>query len=249
MTNIGVFDSGLGGLTVLRELVKEKKANYYYLGDNKNVPYGNRDIDEIKNLAKNIVEFLNQKDIDLFVIACNTISVTALDYLKETFNQKFISISEVGVKEALKKDGDIFVMATKATCEKHFYKNEIEKNSEKEVYEKACKNLVDYIESGNIRGEDLQKDLRKYLSKANEKKFANIILACTHYPIIEDSIRKNLSYKANIINPAVALSKNISFKENESTKIEIYMTDKNDISQKMTSKIMNMDIKIKEAKI
>ncbi|MSS77356.1 glutamate racemase [Anaerococcus sp. AGMB00486] len=249
MTNIGVFDSGLGGLTVLRELVKEKRANYYYLGDNKNIPYGNRTRKEIKDLSKKIVKFLDKKDIDFFIVACNTMSVLALDDLKKYFNKKFISISEAGVKEALNVDGDVFVMATKATCERHFYKEKIEENSNKKVYEVACKKLVDYIESGYIEGEKLDRDLKNYLKLANEKKTENIILACTHYPIIEDQIRKNLLYEANIIDPAKVLSENIKFKESKDTNIEIYMTDANDVTEKMVQKIMNMDISVKQANI
>lgn len=249
MTNIGVFDSGLGGLTVLKELVKEKNANYYYLMDNKNVPYGNRPKEEIKILSRKIVEFLNRKDIDFYVIACNTISVIALDYLKKTFNKKFISISELGVEGVLDFDGDVFVMATKATCENHFYKKKIESKSNKKVYEKACISLVDYIEKGTIKGKNLDVDLKNYLKIANEKKIKNIILGCTHYPIIEDEIRKNLLYDANIIDPAKVLSKNIEFDENEHSNIEIYMTDKNDISKNLVQKIMNMDIEVRQANI
>lgn len=249
MTNIGIFDSGLGGLTVLRRLVKNHKANYFYLGDNKNVPYGNKSVEDIKKLSKNIVEFLEKKDIDFYIIACNTISVTAKDYLKEKFDKSFISITDEAIREALSKKGDIFVMATKATCQSHYYKENIGKNSNKLVYEKPCIKLVNLIESAYIKGERLDEALKEYLELANKEKIENIILACTHYPIIESEIEKNLVYPANIIDPAKVLNENISFDENEKRNIEIYMTDKNKKTESMVKNIMDMDIEIKKASL
>ena len=230
MTNIGVFDSGLGGLTVLKEIANKHKANYFYLGDNKNVPYGNRSNEEIIELSKKIVEFLLKKDIDFFIVACNTISVVAIEYLRKEFDNK----------------GDVFVMATNATCKNHAYKNIIEKKSYKKVYEKSCSKLVDFIEEGIISGEEIERELKDYLKFANDKKIENIILGCTHYPIIKEAIEKNLTYKANIIDPAKVLARDIVFEEDENLNIEIYMTDVNEISQKMTNKIMGKNIEIKE---
>lgn len=247
MTNIGVFDSGLGGLTVLKELSKKHKANYFYLGDNKNVPYGDKSSREIINLSKNIVKFLLKKDIDFFVVACNTVSVLAIDELRKTFDKKFISITDEAVKEVLNKKGDVFVMATRATCLKHGYKEKIQSLSDKKVYEQACPSLVSFIENGEVCGKNLENDMKKYLAFANEKKIENIILGCTHYPIIENEIKKNLTYDANIIDPAKVLARDIVFEEDENLNIEIYMTDVNEISQKMTNIIMGREIKIKNA--
>lgn len=245
MTNIGIFDSGLGGLAVLNELSKKHKANYFYLGDNKNVPYGDKSNEEIKNLSKNMVEFLLGKDIDFFVVACNTVSVVAIEYLRESFDKKFISITDEGINGLFGKDGDVFVMATKATCLKHGYREKIKSLFDKKVYEQACPSLVSLIEEGIVSGKNLDRDLKKYLQFANEKKIKNIILGCTHYPIIEKEIEKNLNYRANIIDPAKVLSKNIKFEENEKTNIQIYMTDVNKVSQKMVNKIMEREIEIR----
>ena len=245
MTNIGVFDSGLGGLTVLKELSKKHKANYFYLGDNKNVPYGDKSNEEIIELSKKIVEFLLKKDIDFFVIACNTISTVAIEYLRK----KFISITDQAIKKSLECEGDIFVMATMATCLQHTYKIKIENNSNKKVFEQACPLLVSLIEKGIVSGDEVDKALEDYLELANEKKIENIVLGCTHYPIVEDEIFKNLNYKANIIDPANVLAQNIKFDENEKKYIEIYMTDVNEISQKMTNKIMGEKIKIQKASL
>lgn len=249
MTNIGVFDSGLGGLTVLKELSKKHKANYFYLGDNKNVPYGDKSNEEIIELSKKIVKFLLKKDIDFFVIACNTISTVAIEYLRKEFDKKFISITDQAIKKSLECEGDIFVMATKATCLQHTYKIKIEKISNKKVFEQACPLLVSLIEKGIVSGDEVDKALEDYLELANEKKIENIVLGCTHYPIVEDEIFKNLNYKANIIDPANVLAQNIKFDENEKKYIEIYMTDVNEISQEMTNKIMGEKIKIQKASL
>lgn len=249
MTNIGVFDSGLGGLAVLKELIKNHKANYFFLGDNKRVPYGPRDKSEIKKFSNEIVNYLEKFDIDFFVVACNTMSVNALDDLRKNFKQDFVSVTEMGIESALENDGDYLVLATEATVKSNFYKNELEKYSKNKVYQVACKSLVDYIENGETSGEEIEKSLQNYLEIANEKKIKNIILACTHYPIIEDLIRKNLTYDANIIDPAVYLTNNLNFVENEKTNIEIYMTKESPISQKMANMILNENVEIKNCEL
>lgn len=109
----------------------------------------------------------------------------AIKELREEFDKKFISITDEGIKEALNKNGDVFVMATKATCKNHAYKKIIEGRSSKKVYEESCPKLVDYIEEGILSGEKIDSQLKDYLTIANEKKIENIILGCTHYPIIK----------------------------------------------------------------
>lgn len=247
MTNIGVFDSGLGGLSVLNKLVKSHKANYFYLGDNKRVPYGSKSKDEIIRYSNEIVKFLEKFDIDFYVVACNTISVNSLNFLRENFNKKFISITEMGIKSVLEEEGDVYLLATKATVNTHVYKEKIEKQSNKTVTEVMAPRLVDLIEEGDTSGPNLDKNIKGYLKIANNKKIKNIILGCTHYPIIEKEIEKNLTYDANIIDPSIYLCKKLIFKENENTKVKIFMTDINPITQEMTNKIMGKNINISKA--
>lgn len=247
MTNIGVFDSGLGGLSVLNKLVKSHKANYFYLGDNKRVPYGSKSKEEIIRYSNEIVKFLEKFKIDFYVVACNTISVNSLDFLRENFGKKFISITEMGIKSALEEEGDAYLLATKATVETHVYKKKIEEKSDKIVTEVKAPLLVDLIENGQISGIDIDKAIIEYLKIANKEKIKNIILGCTHYPIIEKQIEKNLTYDANIIDPAIYLCENLNFKENEKTEVKVFMTDVNPITQKMTNRIMGKDVNIIKA--
>lgn len=247
MTNIGVFDSGLGGLTVLKRLIKDHKANYFYVGDNKRIPYGAKTKEEIVKFSKEIVKFLEKFDIDFYVIACNTISANAKEELEESFKKEFVSIVQMGIQSALEKDGDIYLLATNATVDTHIYKKEIEAKSLKNVTEIKAPKLVDLLEKAITKGEMIDKALREYLEIANKNKIENIILGCTHYPIIKDEIEKNLSYNANIINPAEYLSKNLKIKEKNETSLRVFMTDVNPITQKMTNFIMNDDIRIEKA--
>lgn len=241
MTNIGVFDSGLGGLTVLKELASKKNANYFYLGDSKRAPYGSRSKEEILKLTDEIVEYLEKYDIDQYIIACNTISTIATEYLENKYKKKFYPITRAGVENALQYEGDFCLLATKATVDSHIYKEEIEKNSSSKVFEIPATKLVTLIEDGKLNGDELDQALSQYLEIANQKKIPNIILGCTHYPIIKNAIIKNLNYKANILNPAHNVSKKVNFDENNKSSINIFMTQVNEKNKQIVDHILDCD--------
>lgn len=243
MTNIGIFDSGLGGVAVLNELAKKNKANYFYLGDNLRVPYGNRSKTEITSFATDIVNYLESYDIDYYIIACNTISVTCKDYLREKFKKEFITIADVAIEAASGFEGDYLTLATKATIDSHYYKRALEARKDCKVYESKAIDLVNLIESGILEGATLNDSLDEYLSIANEKKIPNIILACTHYPIIKDRIKERLNYEANIIDPALYLAEKI-VTEDAQNRVSIFMTKKSDETRDLIDKIMDVDYKL-----
>lgn len=245
MTNIGVFDSGLGGLTVLKELVANKKANYFYFGDSLRAPYGSRPNDLIIEFSDQIVKFLENYNIDQYVIACNTISTLATGYLEDKYNKAFYPITKSGLENALAFEGDFLVLGTQTTVESHFYKNNIEANSTSFVYEIAAPQLVNLIEDGVISGDKLDKSLEEYLKIANEKHIPNIILGCTHYPIIREAIEKNLTYKANIINPADNIASKLNFIEDNKSFVNIFMSDINEKNKQTIDKILACDYKLK----
>ena len=249
MTNIGVFDSGLGGLTVLRELVRNKKANYFYLGDSLRAPYGSRSKEEILEFSDQIVTYLEDYDIDQYIIACNTISTLATEYLEEKYQKPFYPITKAGIENALLYKGDFLVLGTQTTVDSHFYKNNIESNSTSKVYEIAAPKLVKLIEDGKIFGPDIDRELSDYLKIANEKKIPNIILGCTHFPIISQAINKNLNYEANIINPARNIADKIHFKEDEETSVSIFMTEINEENNKLIENILDWDYKLYKKEI
>lgn len=243
MTNIGIFDSGLGGVAVLNELAKKNKANYFYLGDNLRVPYGNRSKTEITSFATDIVNYLESYDIDYYIIACNTISVTCKDYLREKFKKEFITIADMAIEAASGFEGDYMTLATKATIDSHYYKKALEARKDCKVYESKAIDLVNLIESGILEGATLNDSLDEYLSIANEKKIPNIILACTHYPIIKDRIKERLNYEANIIDPALYLAEKI-VTEDAQNRVNIFMTKKSDETRDLIDKIMDVDYKL-----
>lgn len=211
---IGVFDSGYGGLSVLKELKKVlPDENYIYFGDNKRTPYGSQDKDTIIKYSEEVVEFLVEKGAKIIVLACNTVTANALDFLENTFNIPIIGIISTGAEVAIKESQNkkIVVLATESTIKSGVYKNTLKNiDNNVKVESISCPKLVPLIEKGDSRDEEIYKAAKEYYSKINIKNFDTIILGCTHYPhildIIEDVFGKNIIY----VNPAVKLSEKIS---------------------------------------
>ena len=243
MTRIGVFDSGLGGLTVLRELAKTNKSQYFYFGDSLRVPYGGRSEEELRRFSADIVDLLEKFDIDYYVIACNTLSVTVTDFLREKYDKKFIPITELALKASEKYQGKFLVLGTKTTINSHFYKNNLEKNPRNTVYEVAASKLVDLIEADKKDDKKLNEYIDSYIKIANDKKIENILLACTHYPIIRENIERRLDYKANIIDPAIFLSQSLE-SASDDLDINIFMSKKTPATENLIPKLMDFPYKL-----
>ena len=140
-------------------------------------------------------------------------------------------------------EGDYLTLATKATIDSHYYKKALEARKDCKVYESKAIDLVNLIESGILEGATLNDSLDEYLSIANEKKIPNIILACTHYPIIKDRIKEWLNYEANIIDPALYLAKKIVTEDSQNG-VNIFMTKKSEETHDLIDKIMEIDYKL-----
>ncbi len=208
---IGVLDSGVGGLSVLKELYKiMPDKNYLFLGDTKNMPYGTKTPDELYIFTKKILNFFIEKDVKNIVFACNTTSATVYERLKEEFKGKitiFPLIQSV-IKPSIKnlKDNDtIAVLATKATVKSDKYANEIKKiNPKINVVSIDCTGFVEIVENRLYEEKtslDLIKEKLEIAKKNNAKR---IILGCTHYPYLID-IFKNI-YDCDYFNPAISLA-------------------------------------------
>lgn len=201
---VGVFDSGVGGLTVLKELLKElSSAEFIYYGDSFNSPYGTKTIEDIQKLCYKISEFLINKDVDLIVIACNTATVASLDYLKEKFpTLPIIGVINPGATMALResKNKKIGVLSTPLTAKTNAYKNAIQNlNENYEVYQQGCELLCPMIEKGWKDNEESHNILKNYIENL-PKDIDTLILGCTHYPYLEEKIRDIA--KCTIVNPA-----------------------------------------------
>ena len=205
---IGVFDSGLGGVTVLKSLLKDLPyEEYIYYGDSGNAPYGSgKTKEEIQNLCAKIMDFLIENNCKVVVIACNTATVAALEYLKEKYSIPIIGIIDSGAKIAVQNSSlkKVAVFSTEFTANSNAYKNTIQKyDRDFEVTQVACIEFCPMIEKGWETFQDNQEILEKYINKIPTDVDA-LVLGCTHYPIIKDYIEKK--FNKVILDPAVELS-------------------------------------------
>ncbi|MCX7905799.1 MAG: glutamate racemase [Elusimicrobiales bacterium] len=193
---IGIFDSGLGGLTVYREVRKIlPHEDIIYFGDTLRVPYGNKSVSNIRIFAKQITEFLSSFKVKMIVVACNTVSANALEVVKKSTNAYVIGMIEPGVRAALNITSSkrIIVIGTRATINSHAYSKFIKRiNPSIIVKEIACPLFVPLVEEGFINDKISIMVSEKYLGRFRNSKFDTLILGCTHYPLLKDSIKKVL---------------------------------------------------------
>ncbi|MCP1224155.1 glutamate racemase [Sebaldella sp. S0638] len=203
--SVGIFDSGLGGLTVLKEIRKIfPNEEIFYFGDTARVPYGEKTKDLIVRYSKEITDFLLTKNISALVVACNTATALAIEELKADYDIPVIGVIEAGVRGALSvtKTNEIGVIGTKATINSEKYKQEIQsKNKDIIVYQKACPLFVPVVEEGLLEGEIIESIIRHYLGDFDDK-VDTLILGCTHYPLLKKEIHK-LYPNLNLIDPAM----------------------------------------------
>lgn len=205
---IGIFDSGIGGVTVLKEILKIlPNENYIYYSDSKNNPYGDKSDEEIFNMCDRIVKKFIKEECKAVVIACNTASAKAAKKLREKYPQEII----IAIEPAYKMVHDFayekptLVMATKGTIESEKFHRLYEKYDNHKTYLLACKGLADIIEEGNE--EKIQLYLKTNLSKYVGK-VENVVLGCTHYPLIQKQIRQVLG-NVKFFNGAPNLAKHL----------------------------------------
>lgn len=193
---IGIFDSGVGGLTVLREVEKcLPSESLVYFGDTARVPYGNKSKSTVIKFSRQSVKFLIKKKVKAIVVACNTSSALALDNLKVSFNIPIIGVIEAGVKKALVISGNnrIAVIGTKSTIASKSYEKEIKRRNHKtKVYSESCPLFVPLAEEGMLSGKIVDEVMKLYLGKIKSKKVDSLILGCTHYTLLKPAIAKYL---------------------------------------------------------
>lgn len=215
---IGVFDSGIGGLTVLKELVnKYPNNNYYYFGDNKNMPYGSKTKKELNQLSDNIIKFLLNKNVDIIVIACGTVSSNVYEELKNKYNIPIYDVISPTINYINNKNcKKIGLMATKMTVESKVF----EKRINKEIISVACPLFVPIIENNSEK--DINEAVKQYASVIPNDIDA-LILGCTHYPILEDKIKPYFK-NADMINMGKILSDSINIKSGIDKNVRLYFS-------------------------
>lgn len=203
---IGVFDSGVGGLTVAREIIDTlPHENIIYLGDTARVPYGSRSKNKIISFSLELVSFLLRKNIKILVVACNTISATAIDQIRSHCNIPVIEVIGPTVKLATitTQNKKIGVIGTEATIQSDIYKKSIlALLPEATVFSRACPLLVPLIEEGLVNHTSTKTILKEYLNTFKDTDIDTFILGCTHYPLIKNLIRLTIPHHIKILDSA-----------------------------------------------
>ncbi len=235
---IGVFDSGIGGLTVLKELIKYHKDNeYIYYGDTINVPYGNKSKEELMGIASNIIDFFISERVDLIIIACGTISSTIFNDLKSKYKIPLYNVIDSTINYINSNNIDnICILATEKTIASHTFKNKLHASN---IYEIACPNFVPIIED-RMDKKELDNSLEEYLHKIKNTNINNIVLGCTHYPLISNEIKKYLG-NVNLYNMGEYLSKNINIVDSR-PKLTIYFSYIYPELKEKIEKILNVNL-------
>lgn len=232
---IGFFDSGVGGISVLKEAIRVLPGeDFIYFGDSKNAPYGTRSVDEVKALTFDAVDLLMKKGIKALVIACNTATSAAIIDLRNKYSA---IMPVIGIEPALKpaveynRRGKIIIMATPMTLAEAKFNNLMENYKDKaEIAPLPCPGLVELIEDGVIDGETIERYLKDKINPLKEQGIAAIVLGCTHYPFIKKSLSKILENKVPIIDGSKGtvrqlkrqlIQYNIINKRKEGGKVEI----------------------------
>jgi len=189
---IGLFDSGVGGLTVLKELLKLPCADYIYVGDTAHVPYGQKTPEQILEYSENIINFLVTQDIDALIIACHTSSAVALPTLQKVFTQLPLMGTIQETMQLVAKqscNGRIGIIATQATINSHAHKKELLRlNNTLQVFEQACPRLVPLIEAPVLDTAELNAALHEYLQPLIAHNIDTLVIGCTHYSLITQQI-------------------------------------------------------------
>jgi len=200
---IGIFDSGIGGLTVVKELIKLVPGeNLVYFGDTARVPYGTRSIKLIRQYSLEDAAFLQQFNVKIIIVACNTASAVAVEMLQDILPIPVTGMIEPGVAAALEKtrQGRIGVIGTTATINSQAYNKKIKHlDTRIEVYGQPCPLLVPLVEEGWIDDEITRLTVRKYLAPLLEKNIDTIILGCTHFPLIRHLIQEEAGHGITLI--------------------------------------------------
>ena len=212
---IGVFDSGVGGLTVVREIIRQlPKENIVYFGDTARVPYGSKSPNTVIHFSKQIARFLLSKEVKAIVIACNTASALALEELEKYFDIPIIGVVIPGARAAVEasRNGEIGIVGTDATIRSGVYTEIIKNiNPNISVYEKACPLFVPLVEEG-FRDHNVTGDIiHHYLTELKNSDVDTMILGCTHYPLLRSRIMKYLGDGIQIVNPAYETAMDLKY--------------------------------------
>lgn len=252
---IGIFDSGIGGLTVFKQIRHLMPSeNLLYLGDTARVPYGSKSVETIKKYSYNNVDFLLKKNVKVVIVACNTASASALDYLKKEFEGiTIIGVVRPVVEHVLTMDSveRVGVIGTDTTISTESYQKELEKIMEVEVYSKACGLFVPFVEEGLIERAVTMQIIEYYLEDLKKKNIDTLILGCTHYPLLTKPLGYFFGNKVRIVDSAyhtavrttqILAERGFLNKKNRKPQEIIYVTDNSPRFKDVAQRFLGRDI-------
>ncbi|MDQ0215425.1 glutamate racemase [Oikeobacillus pervagus] len=211
---IGVIDSGVGGLTVAKELMRQlPNETIYYVGDTARCPYGPRPVEEVKTFTWEMTRYLLLYDIKMLVIACNTATAVVLDEIRSELSIPVIGVIYPGARAAIKMTSNdrIGVIGTIGTINSKAYEKALKSINEKSiVYSLACPKFVPLVESGEYRGAMAKKIVAETLLPLKSKKLDTLILGCTHYPLLETIIANFMGKSVSVISSGEETAREVS---------------------------------------
>jgi glutamate racemase len=203
---IGIIDSGVGGLTVVKEILHYLPAeSIIYIGDDARCPYGPRSVEEVKQFTMEMATALAKMGIKMLVVACNTATAVTLDLLRERFPFPVLGVIEPGARAAtlVSSSGRIAVLGTVGTIKSKAYENAITSiSTSANIIPLACPEFVPLVESGQYKQKDIRAIIKKSLEPIAQMQFDTAILGCTHYPLLHDQIQEQLPVGVNIVSSA-----------------------------------------------
>lgn len=211
---IGIFDSGLGGLTVVAQVIKHlPNEDIIYFGDTARIPYGSKSQEVVTRFSLQIARFLIEKQVKMIVVACNTASSFALPYLRRKLDVPVLGVIEPGAKAAVNatENGRIGIIGTEGTINSSSYERTLQKlSSNNKIFSKPCPLFVPLVEEGWLRNKVAYMIADEYLKQLISKNVDTLILGCTHYPLLKKAITDIMGHKVNLIDSATATAKEVA---------------------------------------
>ena len=252
---IGIFDSGIGGVTVMRELVKRMPGErIIYFADSARFPYGNKSPHTVTKFAADIVRFLLRHEVKLIIAACNSASAMALPALKQQFEVPVLGVIEPGAKAAVEKSagGNIGVIGTSGTVQSGAYNDAIKKlNPDAQVHQRACPLFVSLVEEGWIDKEATRLVVHEYLQPLKELDVDVLLLGCTHYPLLKNVIGEFMGEGVALVDSAASCAfeadriltdHNIKSPPENHAEYTYFTTDAPDRFKRLGEEFLGMDI-------
>ena len=254
---VGVFDSGVGGLTVVREIIRQlPNENIVYFGDTARVPYGSKSQKTVIRFSEQIIRFLKTKQVKAIVIACNTASALALEAVRDEFDIPILGVVVPGARAAVKatRNRKIGVVGTDATVRSGVYTKVIQgMDPQIQVIEKACPLFVPLVEEGFKEHEVTREIIEYYLESLRATDIDAMILGCTHYPLLRSRIRAYMGEDIQIVNPAYETALDLKAlleerdmangdRETPGSRYEFYVSDTAEKFRHFANTVMPFDV-------